>query len=241
MRVLHVLIARGGSKGIPGKNLRTVAGRSLVAWKALGARRSRHCDRLVVSSDSDAIRAEAEAHGAEAPFVRPPELSGDEVSSEAVLLHAMEWVEREEGARYDAVMLLEPTCPFTRPADYDRAVEMMRERDAVAVIGMRETEVSSVFVGPMDAEGRIAPIVERVASLPSLRRQDQAPEYTMNGALWLLRWDWFAASRRRYADPLRTYGHVMPAEYSVDINTPLDLEWAELLVRRGHVDPALWE
>lgn len=240
MRVLHVLIARGGSKGIPGKNLREIAGRSLVAYKAIGALRSRHCDRIILSTDSDAIRDEAARHGVEAPFVRPPELSGDEVSSEAVLLHAMEWIEENSGERYDAVMLLEPTCPFTRPADYDGAVELMRSRDAVAVIGMKRTEVSSVFVGPMDEEGRIPTIIERIASLPSLRRQDQQPEYTMNGALYLMRWEAFRESRRRYADRERTYGWVMEPEYSVDINHPLDLEWAEFLVARGRVDLRYW-
>ena len=240
MNVLFVMLARGGSKGIPGKNLRTIDGHSLIEFKARGALRANSCRRIMISTDNADIRAEAERHGVTAPFVRPAELATDRSSSTDVLLHAMNWVETNWDERFDALMLLEPTTPFTRPQDYDAAVELMREHDAALVVGMRELEISSVFVGPLDEHGRITTIIDKMARIDSYRRQDQPPEYTMNGALYLVRWETLKATRQIYADRERSYGYAMDPFYSIEIDRPIDLAWAEFLLTHGHVDRSNW-
>lgn len=240
MRVLHLILARGGSKGIPGKNLRRLGGLSLVGFKAIAARKSRYCHRLMISTDSPEIQDEARRHGVEVPFTRPAELATDTARSVDAIWHAMQFIESEGKDRFDAVMLLEPSSPFARPIDLDNAVELMVREDAAAVVGMRQMEVNSVYVGTLDDRGRITSIIDKLGQAAQGRRQDQRPEYTMNGALYLFRWDHFCQHRNIYADRERTYGLVMPDEYSIEIDSPINLAFAEFLVERGLIDRSIW-
>lgn len=121
-RVLAVVPARGGSKGIPDKNLRAVNGRSLVARAAAACRLSPWIDRAIVSTDDDAIAAEAEAHGLAAPFRRPTSLSSDSASSVDAWRHAWATCEELDGQRYEIGLLLEPTSPMRRPEDIERCL-----------------------------------------------------------------------------------------------------------------------
>ena len=241
MRTLFLITARGGSKGVPGKNLRELAGISLVGFKAISARKSKYCTRLIISTDSAEVQANARRYGADAPFTRPAELATDAATSADVIADAMQWIETNTQESYEAVMLLEPSSPFARAQDYDAAVEIMMERDADAVVGVRPVEVNSVFVGPLDDQGRIASIIEKMHSLKAARRQDLPQEYTMNAALYLFRWDYFKKHRNIYHSGEKTYGLVMPAEYSVEIDTPADFHRAEFYVERGYVDLASWK
>lgn len=193
----------------------------------------------MVSSDDGEIQEVARHYGVEVPFTRPAELASETASSSDVIAHAMDWFEAR-GERYDAVMLLEPSSPFTRPSDLDAAVDLMNAKSAAAVVGMRKMEVSSTFVGRMDDEGRIAEIVDKIQSLTSVQRQASEPEFTMNGALYLFRWDYFREYRNIYADRLRTFGLVMPDAYSVEIDELRDLNFAEFLVEKGQVDLSHW-
>jgi CMP-N-acetylneuraminic acid synthetase len=238
--ILFLLVGRSGSKGLPGKNLREIGGLSLVGYKAVAARQSRCCTRLIVSSDSAEIRAEAARHGAEVLFERPAELATDTASSNDVVLHAMDWIETHEKRRYDAIMLLEPSSPFARPTHFDEAAELYVARNASLVVGMRETEVSSRFVGPLGKDGSIAPIVERVVNMPAQRRQDQAPEVTMNGALYLFGWDAMRKHRKIYADPAASYGILMDRLHSIEIETAADLAYASFVIEQGLLDASPW-
>jgi len=239
-QVLFLLVGRGGSKGLPGKNLREIGGLSLIGYKARAALQSRYCARLIVSSDSAEIRAEAVRHGAEALFERPPELATDTASSNDVILHAMDWIEAHEGRRYDAIMLLEPSSPFARPEHFDEAVELFVARKASLVVGMRETEVASVFVGTLGDHGSIGGIVEKMLRTPAQRRQDQAPEVTMNGALYLIGWEAMRKHRKVYADPSASYGILMDRLHSIEIESAADLAYASYVVEHGMLDASPW-
>jgi CMP-N-acetylneuraminic acid synthetase len=238
--VLFLLVGRGGSKGLPGKNLREIAGLSLVGYKARSARRSRHCTRLIVSSDSVEIQNEARKHGAEVPFTRPAELASDTASSNDVVLHAMDWIEQNENRRYDAIMLLEPSSPFARGDHYDAAVDLFARQKAELVVGLRETEVSSVFVGRLGENGSIGTIVDKLLNTPAQRRQDQAPEVTMNGALYLIGWDAMRRHGKIYANPQGSYGILMDRLHSIEIEAAEDLAYATFAIKRGLLDPAPW-
>jgi CMP-N,N'-diacetyllegionaminic acid synthase len=240
MEILYLITARGGSKQVPGKNLRKLAGIPLVGFKAVSAMRSTSCSRLIISTDSEEIQQVAGGYGAESLFTRPAELATDTASSTDVVLHAMEFIECETEDRYDAVMLLEPSSPFARAQDYDRAVEIMAKSDANLVVGVREADVHSVFAGPLDTRGRITRIVDQIHEMESHRRQAIDQEYTMNGALYLIRWDFFKEHRKIYQDRDNSYGHVMDRFHSVEIDDMVDLSWAEFIAERGYIDIDNW-
>ncbi len=241
MKTLFLITARGGSKGVPRKNLLEIAGVSLVGFKAISARKSKYCERLIISTDSFEIQENARQYGVEVPFTRPAELATDTASSKDVVLHAMEWIEANTDERYEALMLLEPAAPFARPTDYDHAVEMMVALGADVVVGMRPVKISTVFVGPLDERGRIASIIDKMRGLQATRRQDLPQEYTMNAALYLCKWDCFKKHKNIYHDHEKTYGYVMEPEYSVEIDTMMDLHWAEFLVEKGYIDLSHWK
>jgi CMP-N,N'-diacetyllegionaminic acid synthase len=241
VEILFLLVGRGGSKGLPAKNLREIGGLSLTGYKAISARQSRYCSRLIVSSDSPAIQAEAKRHGAEVLFSRPAELATDTASSIDVVLHAMDWIETHERRRYDAVMLLEPSSPFARPEHYDQAVDLFVSRKASLVVGMRETEVSSIFVGPLGKDGSIGTIVEKMLRMPAQRRQDQPLEVTMNGALYLIDWGTMRKHRKIYADPATSYGILMDRLHSIEIETATDLAYASYVIEHGMLDVSPWQ
>ncbi len=240
MKVLFLITARGGSKTVPGKNLRKLADITLVGFKAISARKSKYCSRLIISTDSPDIQANAREYGVEVPFTRPAELATDTAQSADVILHAMDWIEREAKERYDAIMLLEPSSPFARPMDYDNAVELMMLRNANVVLGMRRMEVNSMFTGPMDAQGRISDIIDKVRHWDSTRRQDLPQEYTMNAALYLFKWEYFKTHKSLYRDRDATYGYVMEPEYSVEIDDMNDLRRAEFVVKKRLIDLSCW-
>jgi CMP-N,N'-diacetyllegionaminic acid synthase len=240
MRLLHLLVGRGGSKGVPRKNLQEIAGLSLVGYKALAARRSRAFGRLIVSSDDADIRNEAARFGAEVLFERPAELATDTAGSAEVVLHAMDWIEEHEHQAYDAIMLLEPSSPFATPEHLDSAVRLFQSHNADLVVGLRETEVSTVFIGPLGDNGSIASIVGQMLNAQGLRRQDQPVEVTMNGAFYLIRWTTLRATGRIYANPESTYGILMDRVHSTEIETPLDLSFARLVAEQGLVDLSPW-
>lgn len=239
-KILFLLVGRGGSKGLPGKNLRQIGGLSLVGYKARSALRSRYCARLIVSSDSAEIRNEAVRHGAEMLFERPAELATDTATSNDVVLHAMDWIETHEGRCYDAIMLLEPSSPFARPEHFDEAIELFAARQASLVVGMRETEVSSIFVGTLGADGSIGGIVDKMLKTPAQRRQDQPIEVTMNGALYLVGWDAMRKHRKIYADPAKSYGILMDRLHSIEIETAADLAYASYVIEHGMLDASPW-
>lgn len=239
MRILYLITARGGSKGVPNKNVREIGGLSLVGFKARAAKKSTSCARLVISTDSETIAAEAKRHGAEVPFMRPPELASDAAKSSDVIAHTIAWFE-ERGERYDAIMLLEPSSPFARPADFDGAVALMEKTGANAVVGMRRMEVSSVFVGTMDSDGRIGEIVTKMKAQTAVLRQETKPEFTMNGGLYLFKWEYFKAHRNIYHDESGVYGWVMPDELSLEIDEMRDLYYAEFLIDKKYVDMSIW-
>ena len=240
-QVLFLLVGRGGSKGLPGKNLREIGGLSLIGYKAVAALQSRYCTRLIVSSDSADIRNEAMRHGAEMLFERPAELATDTASSNDVVLHAMDWIEANERRRYDAIMLLEPSSPFARPEHFDKAIELFVARKASLVVGMRETEVASIFVGTLGRDGSIGSIVEKMLRTPAQRRQDQPPEVTMNGALYLVGWDAMRKHRKIYADPAASYGILMDRLHSIEIESAADLAYASYVIEHGMLDASPWQ
>ena len=238
--VLYLIVARGGSRGLPGKNLRRIGGLSLVGFKAQAAKAAPSCSRLMISTDSTEIQDEARRHGVEVPFTRPATLANDTATSASVVAHAVDWIEREEGRSYEAIMLLEPSSPFATPQHFEAAVDMYKSRYADLVVGMRAAEPPTTFIGTRGPDNAIAPIVHKMNAAAGLRRQDQPEEWTMNGALYLFRWSAFKASTKIYGAPDKCFGLMMDRWHSIEIETAADLAFAEFAVAQGYLDTSPW-
>jgi CMP-N-acetylneuraminic acid synthetase len=137
-------------------------------------------------------------------------------------------------------MLLEPSSPFARAEHYDEAVDLFIARNAGLVVGMRETAVSSIFVGPLGKDGSIGAIVGKMLTTSALRRQDQPLEVTMNGALYLIGWDAMRRHRKIYADPAASYGILMDRLHSIEIETAADLAYASYVIEHRMLDASPW-
>jgi CMP-N,N'-diacetyllegionaminic acid synthase len=221
LSVLALITARGGSKGLPGKNLRPLGGRPLVAWSVEQARASTLIDRTVISSDDGAIIKAAVAAGAEAPFVRPATLAIDTASSVEVALHAL----AEMGQPFDLLVLLQPTSPLRETADIDACIRLVAEGGAPSAVSVTPAAKSPWWMQSLDKAGRLSPLLPPV---DASRRQDLPQAFVPNGAVYVVRSDWLGA-RRAFLGP-GSVGHVMPPERSVDIDTLLDFRLAELIV-----------
>jgi len=214
-KVLAVIPARGGSKGVPRKNLREVAGKPLIAWSIEAVRGCRHVDRLVLSSDDAEIIAVASRWGCEAPFVRPAALAQDDTPGVEPALHAIDML-----PGYDLVVLLQPTSPLRSAADIDGCIALMDERGAPACVSVSPAEQSPYWMFALETGDRMRPLLP-VAS-PAARRQDLPAAFVLNGAVYVADCAWLRQNRTFLAD--RTIGYVMPAERSLDIDTEFDLE-----------------
>lgn len=184
-RVLAVVPARGGSKGIPRKNLRLAGGVPLVARAGAVARAVVEIDRAVVSTDDDEIARVAEAAGLDAPFRRPAALSGDRVGDVPVLLHALSACEREEGRRYDVVVMLQPTSPLRTPEQVQAALRLLADEDRDSVWTVSEVPLSYHPKKQLVLEeGRLGFAHEEGHRV--VARQELEPTYVRNGVAYVL-------------------------------------------------------
>lgn len=234
VKVLYLMVARGGSRGVPGKNLKRIGGESLIGWKA---RNARACDpgaRIVISTDCPKIASEARSHGVEVPFMRPTELATDTASTASVIQHALEQL-----PGYDRVMLLEPSSPFTTGPHMRGAIQMMDDLNADLIVGMREVQPNHVFVGERPKDESVAGIITQMAAAGNnLRRQDLGTDWTMNGGLYLFKTDMFLRTGSIYGSP-HSYGLLMDRWHSIEIDFPEDLDMAEYAVRWMYVSVPL--
>jgi CMP-N-acetylneuraminic acid synthetase len=162
-RILGLILARGGSKRLPGKNIRPLAGKPLVAWSVEAAKACPAIADVVVSTDDEAIAQVAREHGARVPFLRPPALAGDTSTSADAALHALDFLRDQEGLSFDAVILLEPTSPLRASTDLPGVASLLARRwdetDAVVTVGCVQLEQPAVMKS-MDSDGRLAPWVD---------------------------------------------------------------------------------
>ena len=227
MIALGVVPARGGSKGIPRKNLAALAGRPLLAYTADAARASRRLTRVVLSTDSTDIAAAGEAFGLDVPFMRPANLSTDDTPMLPVLQHALETL-AAAGFDSDAVVLLQPTSPLRRAEHIDAAIALLESSGADSVVSVVEVPHQYHPSSVMTIEGeRLRPVT---AGPAATRRQDKTRVYARNGPAVL-------AVRARVLRLGSLYGNdtcpmVMSPRESLDIDNAWDLELADLILSK---------
>lgn len=238
MKILFVITARGGSKGVPGKNIKMLGGMPLVAYKIIAAQKCHYENRIIVSTDDEQIAKISKEYGAEVPFMRPAELATDSASSADVVMHAMNWVSKNSEEQYDYVCLLEPSSPFASYRDLDEAIRLITESDADTLLGMKETEISTNFIHSLDENGGLSEFYYAIKDLPSIRRQDQKKEYTMNGCMYIAKWDYFMKNKIFHS--VNSIPYIMPEEASIEIDTLWNYEIACKVIENGLIDMELW-
>ncbi|MGA8412615.1 MAG: acylneuraminate cytidylyltransferase family protein [Xanthobacteraceae bacterium] len=231
-RVLGLITARGGSKGLPGKNIRPLCGKPLIEWSISAAKGASCIDRIVVSTDDAAIAEVAQRAGAEVPFKRPSELATDSASSVDVVIHAIDMLAETE-LIFDIVVLLEPTSPLRESFDIDEGVERLIRSGAGSVVSVcRAVSAHPAFMFSQDKKGRLRPYLNQQPT--GLRRQDLDPIFFLDGTLYVSRVDVLRHKRSFYHED--TVAFEVPKWKSLEIDDVDDFVMVEaLMARRGAV------
>jgi len=236
MKVLGLVTARAGSKGLPGKNLKALAGKPLLAYTVQAAKASGAIDRLILSSEDEAIADAGTRLGCDVPFMRPRDLAQDDTPHLPVVQHAVRWMEERANYQPDAVMILQPTSPLRTAADIRAAVELLDRSGADSVLSASEVPAHAhpMRVLRIDDTGAAVlfvtgePVRHRIN-----RRQDLPAAWVMNGAIYVCRTHvLFAGQPSLYGDRVMVYR--MPADRSLSIDDARDWEEAERALASAH-------
>ena len=224
MKVLAIIPARGGSKGIPRKNLQLLAGRPLIAHTVQNALKASSVNRVVVSTDDKEIASVARKYGAEV-VLRPADISDDKASSEAALLHSLDHLKKEEGYEPDLVVFLQCTSPLTLPEDIDGTVGALLSENADCALAVSPFYH---FLWERDESGRAVGLNHDKRSRPL--RQEQQAQYLETGAVYVMRTEGFKKEKHRFFGKTALY--IMPRERCWEIDEPADVAIAEVLFRK---------
>jgi CMP-N-acetylneuraminic acid synthetase len=228
---LALVPARSGSRGIPGKNVKLLAGRPLIDYALSAIAESGCADRIVVSTDSEEIALIARASGAETPFLRPAELATDTASALALIDHALGWLAAEEGYVPDLILYVQPTEPFVQPDQIRDALDLLLREDADAVITTVEVPRNHhPFHVRLEREDGTLAFERPDDHYASPNRQSDPPRYAFANLYWFRRASYL---REHRLETGRLLGMPVDPLTALDLNTPVDWEFAELLMQRG--------
>lgn len=221
-KILAIIPARGGSKGVPRKNILLVKDMPLIAWTIKEAKKSKYIDRLILSSEDEEIMNVAKKWGCEVPFTRPQHLATDETSGMAVILHALENVSDD----YDLIVLLQPTSPLRTSTDIDDCIQACHTRNAPACVTVTEVDKHPLWMYYLNDDDIMTPVLDN-QDIPK-RRQDLPPTFVLNGAVYVGQRK-FLLDHESFIHP-KTIGHIMPKERSLDIDTEFDFKILRTIV-----------
>ncbi len=229
VRIICTICARGGSKGLPGKNLRPLAGKPLIAHTVLQAKEAGIFDAVAVSSESRAILEAGREWGADHAIERPAEMATDSASKMPAIQHCVRAVEERTGAKFDVITDLDPTSPLRNADDIRGAVRLLTTNNATSVITGAPARKNPYFnLVERAADGHVA--LSKSPPPGLFRRQDCPPCFDMNAAVYVWRRDAFMETPEVFYDDTLLYE--MPPERSHDIDTPLDFEWVAFVMSR---------
>jgi CMP-N,N'-diacetyllegionaminic acid synthase len=221
--VLAIIPARGGSKGLSGKNIKPVGGKPLIAWTIEAALASKFIDRVVLSSDDEDIINTAKHYGCEVPFVRPAELAQDDSPAIDTVLHALDHL-----PHYDITVLLQPTCPLRSSNDIDTALTTMLSNNAKSCVSVTIPNKSPYWMYVVNGYQRLKPLLDK--EFTAKQRQDLPDVYILNGAIYTIYTDILFNTRNFVPDG--TVPFIMPKERSVDVDYQMDLDFVEFLLHK---------
>lgn len=223
-KIVAVIPARGGSKGIEKKNIKNFCGKPLIAWTIENALKSKYLDKVIVSTDDEEIAAIARKYGAEVPFYRPAELAGDTIGVEPTLKHAYEWLKENENYHADALVLLQLTTPTRQTHHIDEAIEIFKEKKVDSVVAVNETPANHTpyWTLTRNPEGDVSLFGNVSLRDIHTRRQDFPQKcYARNDIVYVLNpKNLYEKKPNLYGDKVELYIVPEPSKYEMDINTP---------------------
>ena len=225
-RFLAVIPARGGSKGVPRKNIKLLAGKPLIAWTIEAAKRSKYITTTIVSTDDEEISTVAIEYGAEVPFIRPAYLAEDDTPGVAPILHAL-----EQCPEYDYIVVLQPTSPLRTAEDIDGVIEKMLENDGDFCVSVAETSQSPYWMYTLNKDDVMQPLID---SPLVVRRQDLPKSYSLNGAVYVAKVKELKKTESFITSD--TIAYEMPEERSFDIDTITEFKICECLLADNNSD-----
>jgi N-acylneuraminate cytidylyltransferase len=231
--MLAVIPARGGSKGLPGKNIKPFAGLPLIVHSIRFAQMCPEIDRCIVSTDSRDIATVAAKHGGDVPFLRPAELARDDSPTWPALQHALREVEKEEGRPYHLLLLLDPTSPFREPADVTDATRKLEAApEADGIIGVSQPDFSPIWHCVIERDGMMKDFIDAASTYE--RRQDVPIVYRINGTIYIWRTA-FVRTAESWRGPGRHVIYEIPEKRALSIDYAYEFERGELMVKHGLV------
>jgi CMP-N-acetylneuraminic acid synthetase len=230
-KILALIPARAGSKGIKNKNIACLGGFPLIAWTIREALKSKFISHLIVSTDSVKIAEIARQYGCHVPFMRPKILAGDQSPTVPVLLHALRRMEKDVG-RFSHVVLLQPTSPFRTVDDIDHGIELSIKSNADSLVSVSEAKTHPFLAVRLDSSGIVKSFLPNRQCF--VRRQKFPSAYQINGMLYVTKRDVLIKEKTLFPSG-RTLGFVTAPENSFDIDTPEDLLMAETILSHRYV------
>jgi len=231
IKILGITLARGGSKSVPKKNIRSICDKPLIAYTILEALKSSYISRYIVSTDNQEIKKIAIKYGAEVPFLRPKELATDTASSAAAIKHAVNFIEDEEGSEYDYIIELMCTTPLKTVEDIDACIDKLIATRADSVIAVHKLEDHHPIRIKKIIRDKIVDFC--IPEIPETRRQDLKPDaYVRSGSIYAVKRDELMIHNRRYGTN-NSRPHILPPERAVNVDTEIDFMIAEKLIEKG--------
>lgn len=226
-KILAIIPARGGSKGIPYKNIMDICGKPLIAYSIEAAKKSKYIDYTLVSTDDTKIKEVSLKYGASVPFLRPEEISNDTAKSIDVVIHGINYL-KENGEEFDYVVLLQPTSPLRTCKDIDEAIETLIKREEESLVSVCEVEENPVLMRVIK-DNSLQEIMNFDGD--NLRRQDLPTVYIFNGALYINKVSMLLKDKA-FVDK-KTLPYIMEKEKSIDIDNKIDAKLAELILKEN--------
>jgi len=221
--VLALIPARGGSKGLPRKNIIPIAGKPMIAWTIDAAKKSQYIDRIVVSSDDDEIIKIARQFGCEAPFTRPADLAQDNSPTIDAVVHALDNL-----PHYDILVLLQPTSPLRDAEDIDNAIDTLLLANSNSCVSVTEPDKSPYWMFTINKKGKIRPLLNQ--ELSNKPRQELPPVQVLNGAIYIIKTETLKTNHELLTHD--TVPYMMSKEHSIDVDYELDLKLADYLLQQ---------
>jgi len=220
-KILAVIPARGGSKGVLRKNIKIAGGKPLIAWMIEAAKKSKYIDRLILSSDDNEIIKVAGSFGCDSPFVRPVEVAQDRSTVADVIIHMLSKI-----SGFDHVMLLQPTSPLIIADDIDGCIEFCIDLNAESVVSVAEPQKNPYWTFTMGEDNRLIPVFGQ--KYFNRQRQELPLVYMPTGAIYIAQSKWFVENKSFYSDS--TSGYLIPKERALDIDSELDFKLFEAIM-----------
>tara|TARA_B100000315_G_C14432703_1_gene520910 strand:+ start:188 stop:871 length:684 start_codon:yes stop_codon:yes gene_type:complete len=227
--MVAIIPARGGSKGVPKKNIRPLAGKPLIYWTIEAAQKSKYIDNIILSTDDEEIVKICKPTGIDIPFIRPAELAKDDSLAIDNYIYTVDRLNNEFNHNYKEFVILLPTVPLRNSNDIDSAIKLFVEKDADSVIAATPLHCPAEWLFSLNDEKII--LKDKIIDVrKTMNRQESSFSYAPNGAIYIFNFDFLRNKYSYYSE--KSYAYIMPAERSVDIDTEYDFEMAEYFITK---------